>query len=67
MIRATARVLKPEDVTLQITLSLTVGEWKQVAAKMPDEWPHWQLASVIRNAVEQTVGHVSHETAEITS
>ena len=63
--KAHARVLNPDNVTLELTLSLTVSEWKQIEAKLPNEWPHWQLGSVISSAIRRTVGVISTESAEI--
>ena len=58
MFEATARVLQPEKVTLQITMSATVEEWKGVAESMRDRWPDWQFGAVIRQAIAGTVQHV---------
>lgn len=58
MLTARAEVTNPNDAQLKLTLSMTVGEWKKVMDQLPETWPHWQLASVIRQAVYVTVDRV---------
>lgn len=65
MLIATARVMNPDNVTIEITLSLTVSEWKEIAKQLPDSWPHWQVGGAISKAIGETVTRISQERVEV--
>jgi hypothetical protein len=53
VITATARMEKPDDVLVSITLTMTAGEWRRLTELMPrDQHPAWVVSWAIVKAVQ---------------
>jgi len=63
MIRSSARVSNPEAVDVQITLEMTVGDWRRAALLLDQGHPGYDLARIIRKVVA-TVDEQLSETHE---
>jgi hypothetical protein len=57
-VRARAQIESPNAAELTLTLTMRVGEWKDLAALLPEQWPAWPVASLIRKAIRGTIEHV---------
>lgn len=57
MIRATYQLVNVDDVFATMTLTMSIKEWRELRAKMPQEWPAWEFGSriseMIRHAEKQ--------------
>jgi hypothetical protein len=60
--KAVAQIVNPEQAQMSLTLTMTVKEWKEFAGVLPNAWPGWPVASLIRQSIEGTIAHV--ETAQ---
>lgn len=56
--RGKVEVCNPDKVELTLTLTLTVGEWREIMRELPQKWPHWQLGGIIADAIGKTVGRI---------
>ena len=63
MIRATAEVQNVDAIHVAITLTMSVGEWKQVAAKLNESpsryFPHIKSADVIESVIRKMLDRVT--------
>lgn len=61
MIRAFGEIDQPDGITLTVTLTMTVGEWKQVAAQLDagSYWPHGKSASLIKEVIRKMTANVT--------
>lgn len=55
VITAVARVQRPEDTVLTISLSMTAGEWKRLVASTDTDYPGW----VVRRAIDKALASFS--------
>ncbi len=64
-VKATAAL---EDVPLDITLRMTVKEWRALQMVLPEKWPGWEVFSVISaalNKVEASVSAIVEQGADV--
>jgi len=61
--KATATIVDPEKVQLTIALTMTVGQWKELMAKLPSEYPAWKFSALVREVLGKSLGQVqqSHQ------
>ncbi len=59
MIRAVYQLTKPDDAGASLTLTMTVGEWKQVRATLnkAGDYPGWRVAEIIGELVGRAAAH----------
>lgn len=51
-VRAVIDTKQIDGMDLTISLTMTVNEWRQVRAAMPDGWPGWEVAQRIDRALK---------------
>jgi len=53
--QATYWLNKVEEMEATLQLTMTVEEWKQIAATLADakSYPHWKVAGVIHNLINK--------------
>jgi hypothetical protein len=51
MIRGVFSLTKPNIAEATLTVTMTVGEWKQVREQISDKWPGWTFAALIGNLI----------------
>lgn len=56
--KAEARVVRPDDVEVQITLTARVKEWNELLGQLKQEWPSWDVARAIGDSLRVTLGAV---------
>ncbi len=56
--KAEAKVVRPDDVEVQITLTARVKEWNELVGQLKPEWPSWQVASAVRESLRDVLGAV---------
>lgn len=61
MTKFTAELDSPDDQPMTVTLTMTVAEWKKVAAalKPEDWWPCGRLASAVSDSLRKIFAQVS--------
>ena len=57
--KATAQVANPRDTAITISVTMTFSEAKELLGQMSSSHPSWVFASVLRQALAQTIEHVS--------
>lgn len=55
---ARAQIVNPDVAEMTLTLTMSVKQWKELADLLPEEWPGWPVASMVRQAISKTIGHV---------
>jgi hypothetical protein len=55
--RSKLTVLNPESIELELTVSMTLREWKQLRAQLGQGYPAWQFGIVIGNLVDHADKH----------
>jgi hypothetical protein len=58
MMRGTAKFPNPDDTVLELTVSATVKEWRDIMRQLPTSWPSWELGTLIADAIGKSVGRV---------
>ncbi len=56
--KAVAQIVRPDVADMSLTLTMTVKEWKEFAALLPEKWPGWPVRSMINEAISKTIEHV---------
>lgn len=56
--RVVSEVVDASAVQVRMTLTASYKEWKEMIAQMPNEWPSWQMAALMRDALGQTFERV---------
>lgn len=51
MIRGNFSVINPDDIQCEMTVTMSLKEWKQIAASLGDAYPDWQLKGIITDLV----------------
>ncbi len=58
---------KADDVPMTLSITLPLSEWEDLAKQMPQAWPAWQFASLVRNAINSATKQIRVEEKEINS
>lgn len=53
MREASMRVENPQDVSVTLSLTMSVDDWEIMLDQLDAKWPSWSLKSVIRRAVKK--------------
>ncbi len=62
MIRATADVQNPDLISLTVTMTMTIGEWKEIEKALESHggyWPFGKVAELLRTVLRKSISHVS--------
>lgn len=46
-----ALFLKPEEYVIQVTVTMTVGEWEELIVVIPEKWPSSELRRQVRDVI----------------
>lgn len=65
MIKASAVIVRPEDVTVAVTLQMTVGDARKLIEQQPTEWPSIDLASSLRSALSKLIDRVERNSDDL--
>lgn len=59
--RAVLKIQNPDEVTIDVTFTMTVEQARKLIAVQPQGWPSWQFASLLRQVVEKAIARVDVE------
>ena len=51
MIKGTFGIQKLDDVEATLSVTMTVGEWREVLSQLSTKWPSWKFGEVILNMI----------------
>ena len=51
MIKGTFGIQNLSDVEATVTVTMTVGEWREVLKQLSTKWPSWKFGEAILNMV----------------
>lgn len=51
--RTTAKFLKPDDMEVELTMRMTLGDWKLLRRSLSDVWPASDLSRHIGDVVQK--------------
>ena len=51
----------PEDIEMQLTITMKISEWMELAKQLDREYPAWRLSAAIRKMVEQSNAHYEEQ------
>jgi hypothetical protein len=51
-------IVKPETVNITLHLTAPLKEWRELFAQLKSDWPSWDLANSIREAIGMLEGQV---------
>ena len=55
---------RPNDIELTMALTMTLGQWKDLAEQCADHYPGWKLSSVIRRMVDGVTKQVEEQISD---
>ena len=61
---ATYKIDRPDDMTATLTINMTIGRWKYIAASLKENGPAMDLQSVVRELIIKAEGTIFHEVKE---
>ncbi len=47
------RVTNPDDIVMELTVSMSLKHWKELQQQLPAGWPAWELSRTINDMVGQ--------------
>ena len=62
--KTTYKIDRPADMTATITITMTIGRWKYIAASLKENGPAMDLQSTVRELIIQAEGTIFHEVKE---
>jgi len=62
-VKVQACVQNPDSVAVTMTITMTLGEWRQLGADLPTRYPAWKLGSAITSVIFK-LQHDSIESVE---
>lgn len=60
----TLKVEKPDGIEMTLTMTMTLGQWKELRAQLAGAWPAWELGSAIREMIQKADTHFRGEVKE---
>ena len=57
MIRLEFESTRPEDIEMQLTITMNISEWIELAEQVDDKYPAWELAKAIKQMVNHSNAH----------
>ena len=51
MIKGTFGIQNLSDVEATVTVTMTVGEWREVLGQLSTKWPSWKFGEAILNMI----------------
>jgi hypothetical protein len=51
MVRATYQLMAVDDVPATLTVTMTVKQWREIADRLPETWPHWEFGAKVREMI----------------
>lgn len=60
--KARIHIDNPDAAEVTITLSMTLGQWKQVLSELGDGYPAWKVKAVIQDAIQKVDARLSIDT-----
>lgn len=51
--QSTFKLLNPDDIQAQVTVTMSLGQWKELRGQIGDAWPGWKFASVISDVINK--------------
>ena len=55
--RADFTVINPEKIEMELTITMSLGQWIKLQDELPDEWPACDLNSKIDDMIRQAEAH----------
>lgn len=52
-VRGTFGLRHVDKIDATMTVTMPIGEWKQIRESLKDKWPDWQFASLITDLISQ--------------
>ncbi|KVU48169.1 hypothetical protein WK69_10690 [Burkholderia ubonensis] len=49
------KILRPDDVPMTLTMTMTLGEWKKLQEQLASTYPSWKLSTTIGEMVRQAI------------
>jgi hypothetical protein len=62
--RANGTILNPDKVEVEMTFTMTLGEWEAIAKRMGHEYPAWKFTSAIQQVARAVRDNVSVQDME---
>jgi len=60
-VKSIAKIQNPDDVVVEMRISMTVKQWKQLKSQMSTNIPAWEFGSRISSLVEDVERHFFDE------
>lgn len=48
-----ARAKKTDEIMVEMKISMTVKEWRELREQLPSKWPSWKLGNAISEAARE--------------
>lgn len=47
------KIERPDDVSMSLTVTMTLGQWRDLRAQLQSTYPSWRLSSAINEMVHE--------------
>lgn len=51
--RVAAKLSVPDDVSMTLTVSMSIKHWREFRKGLRTQWPDWEIAGAIDSAISQ--------------
>jgi hypothetical protein len=58
------KVENPDGIELTLTMTMTLGQWKELRGQLAGKWPAWDLGNAIREMIQKADTHFSSDVKE---
>lgn len=65
--KATFALVNPGNAVAAMTITMTVSEWKQLKHQLPQDYPSWAFASLLRQVIADAEKTFSEDSRSIES